>query len=409
MLKYKFIFNITLCLIFSCFGFANAQYKDNFSNPISFEQWKKDFGKIAESKGVKKTILNKYFYKIESLPKVIVYDRRQPEFSRTFGQYITSALSETRRSRAKQMYKKHKFELDKIASKYGVQPRFIVAFWGLETNFGRHTGKMDIIRSLATLSHDLRRSEFFSNELILALKIIQYGHVDGNQFYGSWAGAFGQTQFMPSTFTAYAVDGDGDGVKDLWGSFDDIFSSSANFLNKVGWKKGETWGRQVKIINDDFDWSVTGHKTLKTLKQWSKLGVVKYDGSKLDTSFNGKASLIIPAGAKGPKFLVYNNFRRILNWNNSDFYALAVGLLSDDIIGGNGMNWVPPKNEKSISRNDYKFVQKVLKSYGYYNSKIDGVFASGSKHSLKLYQKKHNLPADGHLSNEVLKYIKDNK
>ena len=212
-----------------------------------------------------------------------------------------------------------------------------------------------------------------------------------------------------STFTAYAVDGDDDGVKDLWGSFDDIFSSSANFLNKVGWKKGETWGRQVKIINDDFDWSVTGHKTLKTLKQWSKLGVVKYDSSKLDTSFNGKASLIIPAGAKGPKFLVYNNFRRILNWNNSDFYALAVGLLSDDIVGINGMNWVPPKNEKSISRNDYKFVQKVLKSYGYYNSKIDGVFASGSKHSLKLYQKKHNLPADGHLSNEVLKYIKDNK
>ena len=141
----------------------------------------------------------------------------------------------------------------------------------------------------------------------------------------------------------------------------------------------------------------------------AKLGVVKYDGSKLDTSFNGKASLIIPAGAKGPKFLVYNNFRRILNWNNSDFYALAVGLLSDDIIGIDGMNWVPPKNEKSISRNDYKFVQKVLKSYAYYNSKIDGVFASGSKHSLKLYQEQHNLPADGHLSNEVLKYIKGNK
>ncbi|MGB1360499.1 MAG: lytic murein transglycosylase [Alphaproteobacteria bacterium] len=386
-----------------------AEIKDNFANPVSFEDWKIGFAKRAKAKGVSEATLQKSFYHIKRLPKVIVYDRRQPEFSRTFGQYITSALSQTRTKRARAMYKKHKKTLDKIAKKYGVQPRFLVAFWGLETNFGRHVGKMDIVRSLATLSHDLRRAKFFENELILALKIMQNGHIKGKTFYGSWAGAFGQTQFMPSTFTAYAVDGNGDGVKDLWGSFDDIFASSSNFLKSVGWKRDETWGRQVKINNDNFDWALTGHKTKKTLKQWADLGVVKYDGSNLDTSFKGKASIIIPAGANGPKFLVYNNFRRILNWNRSDFYALAVGLLADDIVGVDGMDWTPPKNEKAISRADFKFVQSVLKQHGFYNSAIDGVFGSGSRASLKLYQQKHNLPADGHLSNEMLKFVKENK
>ena len=406
---YKKSLRIIAVLSICFFQNVSAETTDNFANPIPFEQWKTNFGKTALKKGVKKSTLDKHFYPVKRLPQVIVYDRRQPEFSRTFGQYITSALSETRRARAKAMYKKHKATLDKIAKKYGVQPRFLVSFWGLETNFGRHTGKMNIIPSLATLTHDLRRSEFFGNELILALKIIQDGHIKRNKFQGSWAGAFGQTQFMPSTFTAYAVDGDGDGVKDLWGSFNDIFASSSNFLKSVGWKRGETWGREVKINNPNFDWSITGHKTLKTLKQWSELGVTKYDGSPLDTSFEGVASIIIPDGAKGPKFLVYNNFRRILNWNRSDYYALAVGLLADDIIGIDGMAWIPPKNEKAISRDDYKFVQTILQKYGYYSSAIDGVFGSGSRASLKKYQKKHGLPADGHLSSEMLKFVKENK
>ncbi len=336
------LFTVTL-LLGLCVNVSYA--KKDFDNLTPFDTWKQDFVSRAKSQGVRQKTLDEAFMHIRRNPKVIVYDRRQPEFSRTFGQYISSALSKTRVNRAKQEYIKNKTLLDNVAKKYGVSPHYLVAFWGLETNFGSYTGKMDIIRSLATLSHDLRRAGFFEKELILALKIIQDGHAKSSSFQGSWAGAFGQTQFMPSTFTAYAVDGDGDGKKDLWGSKLDIFSSSSNFLAKVGWKRSEDWGQEVKINNPNFSWNLSGHQVRKTLVEWKKIGVEGIDGKPLDVNINGKASLILPAGANGPKFLVYTNFRKILIWNRSDYYALAVGLLANKIIGVQDMTWKPRKGE----------------------------------------------------------------
>ena len=378
----------------------------DFDNPQPFTAWKKEFISRAIKQGVAQKTLNSAFSHITRNPKVIIYDRRQPEFSRTFGQYITSALSDTRVSRAKIMYKKHKPMLDKISSKYGIAPHYLVAFWGLETNFGRHTGKMDVIRSLATLSHDLRRSDFFEKELILALKIIQNGHASSKTFRGSWAGAFGQTQFMPSTFTAYAVDGDGDGKKDLWNSKLDIFSSSSNFLNRVGWKRGQNWGREVKIMNDNFNWQLSGHKVQKNLSEWHSLGVTDVNGNALDVNFDGKASLVIPAGAKGPKFLVYTNFRKILVWNRSDYYALAVGLLANKLVGVADMTWKPEKGEKALHRTDFMAIQTFLKKKGFYTSAIDGVFGSGSREALKQYQQSVGLLADGYADDNMLKHVK---
>ena len=378
----------------------------DFDNPIPFDTWKKSFKNRAIDQGISQNTLNRAFANVTRNPKVITYDRRQPEFSRTFGQYIGSALSETRVSRAREMYKQHKPMLDNISAKYGVAPHYLVAFWGLETNFGRHTGKMDIIRSLATLSHDLRRSDFFEKELILALKIIQNGHAVRKTFLGSWAGAFGQTQFMPSTFTAYAVDGDGDGKKDLLNSKLDIFSSSANFLSRVGWRRGEHWGREVKISTSDFDWQQSGNKVKKTLTEWSDLGVTDIDGNTLDKSFNGKVRLVLPAGASGPKFLVYTNFRKILVWNRSDFYALGVGLLANKILNLPDMSWKPKKGEKSLSRKDFMSIQKFLHDKGFYTSAIDGVFGSGSRQALKSYQKSSGLITDGHADSQMLKHIK---
>ena len=304
------------------------------------------------------------------------------------------------------MYKKHKPMLDSISTTYGVEPHYLVAFWGLETNFGRHTGDMDIISSLATLSHDLRRSDFFENELILALKIIQNGHATRENFIGSWAGAFGQTQFMPSTFTAYAIDADADGKKDLWNSKLDFFTSSANFLNSVGWRRGEHWGREVKISNSNFDWQLSGHNVPKTLAEWSDMDITDVNGRPLDTSFVGMARLILPAGANGPKFLVYTNFRKILMWNRSDFYALSVGLLANKLLNLPDMSWKPRKDEKSLSRTDFMIIQKFLKDKGFYTAEIDGVFGSGSRQALKVYQKSSGLMADGHADNTILKHIK---
>ena len=378
----------------------------NFDNPIPFETWKKSFKIRAINQGVTQNTLNRAFANVKRNPDVIVSDRRQPEFSRTFGQYISYALSETRVSRAREMYKKHKPMLDSISTTYGVEPHYLVAFWGLETNFGRHTGDMDVISSLATLSHDLRRTDFFEKELILALKIIQNGHATRKTFLGSWAGAFGQTQFMPSTFTAYAIDADSDGKKDLWNSKLDIFSSSANFLNSVGWRRGEHWGGEVKISASNFDWQHSGHGVQKTLAEWSDLGVVDVNGNSLDTSFIGMAKLILPAGASGPKFLVYTNFSKILVWNRSNFYALSVGLLANKILNLPDMSWVPKKDEQSLSRKDLMVIQQLLQKEGFYTSVIDGVFGSGSKQALKEYQKSNNLIADGYADSMLLKYIK---
>ncbi|MBC8451727.1 MAG: lytic murein transglycosylase, partial [Rhodospirillaceae bacterium] len=237
----------------------------------------------------------------------------------------------TRIKKARARYDKHKVLLDRVSKRYGVQPRFIVALWGIETDFGRLTGGFDVIPALATLAHDGRRSAFFRAQLFNALTIVDQGHIAADKMKGSWAGAMGQVQFMPSSFLNFAVDFDGNGRKNLWTSQEDVFGSAANYLAKSGWNGSETWGRKV-ILPTPFDVRLINYKKVtKSLKAWDELGVRRADGSRLP-GVDIKASLVQPKEGQGPSFIIYGNYRAILKWNRSHYFALAVGHLADAII-----------------------------------------------------------------------------
>ena len=220
--------------------------------------------------------------------------------------------------------------LNRIGAQYGVQPRFIVALWGIETDFGRNTGGFGVITALATLAHDGRRSEYFRGELLNALKIIDAGHIAAGDMKGSWAGAMGQSQFMPSSFLSYAVDQNGDGRRDIWTTQEDVFASIANYLASVGWKDDQTWGRAVRLPQS-FNQSLVGLETVKPIGAWQSIGVRRPNGTDLPTR-QLSASIIQPDGAGTRAYMVYDNFRTTLKWNRSTYFALAVGRLSDSMI-----------------------------------------------------------------------------
>ena len=318
---------ISLLSIVICFASEKA-------SAATFDNWLRDFEKEAISKGISPLTLEKAFKSIKPIPRVIELDRRQPEFTLTFKQYLDRVVSKRRTRIGKSKLIKHQELLSRVSRKFNVQPRFIVALWGIETDFGRITGGFPVISSLATLAFDGRRSSFFRKELILALKIIEDGHITAKAMKGSWAGAMGQNQFMPSSFLNYATDFNKDGKKDIWNTLPDVFASSSNYLNKSGWNPNETWGREVKILNEIDENVITTSarniKVNKKLNEWSKLGVTNLDGSKLP-EVNIDAYLVYPEGKNGRKYIVYENFKTIMKWNRSLFFGIAVGTLSDMI------------------------------------------------------------------------------
>jgi membrane-bound lytic murein transglycosylase B len=329
-------------------------------------------------------------------------DRRQPEFSLTFWKYLNNSISETRIQRGRELLKEHAALFNEVHQKYGVQPRFLVAFWGLETNFGDYTGVFPLIQSLTTLAHDERRREFFTTQLMTALEIMDRGDIPYD-VKASWAGAMGYCQFMPTTYKAYAVDGDGDGKRNMWESLPDVFHSAANFLSQSGWQAGETWGREVKLPKG-FNLDLTGLGTKKNLTEWAKLGVKNIDGKGLPTA-DMQASLILPAGYKGPAFLVYENFRTILDWNRSNFYAIAVGHLADRLVW-KGPLQTPQIKETPLSRAQVLMIQDRLNKEGFDVGKPDGIAGSRTRKAIKAFQKKAGVPADGYPSVDLLKLLK---
>lgn len=295
----------------------------------SFETWLEELKKDALAKGISSATLDSALRGIKPIPKVIELDRKQPEFTMTFDRYMKHAAPDSRIQRGQARYDEHRELLREVAAKYGVQPRYIVAFWGIETDFGRTLGDFSIIPALATLAHDGRRSDFFRGELMHALTILDQGHVSPDNMKGSWAGAMGQVQFMPSSFANFAVDYDGDGRKDIWTSQGDVFASAANYLAKSGWKRDELWGRAV-VLPDGFDRALQGADNARSLSAWQALGVRSADGTDLPDSALD-AMLILPTDAQAPAFLGYRNYRTILKWNRSHFFALAVGHLAEGI------------------------------------------------------------------------------
>ncbi len=265
---------------------------------------------------------------LEPIPRVVELDQRQPESTQTYEQYLR-AVVEPRRKPARQQLAQHRALLTEIGRRYGVQPRFIVALWGIESNFGRGAGNFPVVGALATLAYEGRRGAFFHGELLNALRIIDQDNVDPKQMVGSWAGAMGQTQFMPSSFLQYAVSYRGDGPPDIWRRREDVFASIANYLAQSGWQRNETWGRVVRLPAD-FYHGLIGLDTTKPLPDWAALGVRRSDGGPLPRR-DLSASLVRPGGEEGPALLVYDNFRLLLKWNNSSFFASAVGFLADSM------------------------------------------------------------------------------
>ncbi len=324
----RLMFSFLLAFLVSNEGEAASDNDD-------FATWLKELRVEARQKGISEAVLDDALNDIAPLPRVIELDRSQPEFSLTFEEYLGKVVSPTRKRLAAEKLREHDNLLTEIAAKYGVQKRFLVTFWGVETSFGRYLGSFNVPQALVTLAYDGRRSAYFRDELFNALTILEEGHITAATMNGSWAGAMGQSQFMPSSFVNYAVDWDGDGKRDIWATKADVFASSANYLAKAGWRDDITWGRAVTLPSDG---KIHGKpalvlaetKTKMPLGDWAQAGVRSVDGLALPVR-PLQARLIMPAGNKGPAYLVYSNFDSILAWNRSNFYALAIGILSDTL------------------------------------------------------------------------------
>lgn len=330
-------------------------------------------------------------------PRVLELDRRQPEFSQPFKHYLEARVTEQRIRQGQAALQSNADVLKRVEAEYGVPANILVAFWGLETNYGNYLGNLSTIRSLATLACDNRRPAFFRKELIAALQLVDAGTVSPDQLRGSWAGAMGNFQFLPSVYRDYAIDADGDGQIDLWNNFADAAESAAIFLIARGWQADLPWGHEVRLPSD-FDYALVD--STAATQAWAEKGVVRADGSPLPTSTT-PASLILPAGAHGPSFLVYPNFDVIMRWNPSQFYALSVGHLADRIRGAEPLVTAPPE-EPALSVEIVANLQTELSDQGFDPGVIDGLMGPATRQAIRAFQAVNGLLPDGHPSAQTL-------
>ncbi len=354
----------------------------------------------ALNEGISQQTIDSHLKPLKFVPRVIELDRSQPEFTQTFANYFDKRVTDWRVSKGRELLVEHKVLLDKLKREYGVPPQYLLSFWGMETNFGGYKGKMPVLDSLATLACDSRRSGFFTQELMTALKLSQKYGFAAADMQGSWAGAMGHTQFMPSAYASYAVDGDGDGKADLWNSIDDALTSAANFLAHLGWQRNERWGREVRLP-EAFDYQHLGQK--KSLADWQALGLTQSNGEVLPQA-QMEARLYLPAGHEGPAFLGYDNFQVIQRWNRSEFYAISVGHLADRISGAGRLAKAPPQQTR-LSRAQIKALQQKLNEQGFDAGKPDGILGRNSRASLQAFQLSKGLVADGFPSAETFKAL----
>ncbi len=298
-----------------------------------FAHWLDELRREALARGIRAETLDRALTGVKPIPRVIELDRHQPEFTLSFEEYLARVVPRSRVEKGRRKLAENQALLDRVAREYGVQARFIVALWAIESDFGRHGGGFSVIAALATLAYDGRRSAFFRGQLFDALTILDEGHIAPEEMRGSWAGAMGQNQFMPSSFVRFAQDYDGDGRRDIWTTKADIFASSAHYLERSGWRRDQGWGREVRLP-EGFDPHLATLEIRKDLGEWQALGVRRPDGADLvaDGAADGlTASLVLPEGKGGPAYLVHDNYATILKWNRSTFFAIAVGRLADAI------------------------------------------------------------------------------
>lgn len=350
--------------------------------------------------------LNQVLSSVTFNQRIVELDRSQAEFTETFLQYLDRRVSVDRVEKGRQLLREHRVLLQRIADEYGVRPEYIIAFWGMETNFGTYFGKTPVFDAVVTLACDGRRGEFFTNQFFSALRILEEGHIDMEQMKGSWAGAMGHTQFMPSTFLSYAVDYDGNGRKDLWNSLPDAFASAANYLSAMGWQDGRRWGREV-ILPRGFDYSQADIERSQPLSHWRKLGVRQVDG-RLVPDLDFSATIVLPQGHRGPAFIVYDNFHLIMRWNRSLHYALAVGYMADRVAGMGQLHAKRPadSNEGRLSRGEVLELQQRLAALGLYDAEATGRIGAQTRNAVRQFQQMVKVPADAYPTHALLEQLR---
>lgn len=373
------------------------------ADEAGLQRWVQSFRSRAVSSGVSPATYDRAMRIAQYNPEVIRLDRRQAEFSRPVWLYLDSAVSDVRITTGRQKLAELGPTLSRIEARYGVPREVVLAVWGMESNFGGNRGRMQIIPSLATLAYDGRRGEMFSNQLIAALKIIQAGDTAPENMLGSWAGAMGHTQFMPTSYLEYAVDFNGDGRRDIWSDDPtDSLASTAAYLARNGWQRGQAWGAEVQLPSN-FNMNLIGKNTRRSSGDWSAQGVRRIGGGALP---GGNGSIIMPAGARGPAFLILDNFRSILRYNNSDNYALGVAFLGERIAGRPGIQGSWPRNDRTLSTSERHEIQRRLAQRGFYDGEIDGLFGSGTMEAVTAYQRSVGVTPDGYPTSILLDQLR---
>ncbi len=369
-----------------------------------FESWASDFAGRAGSSGIDRSVIRSSLDQVRPNASVVSADRNQPETVITADDYLRRAMPSGRIARGIEKQTLLDTELVRVEKTYGVDRRVVLAIWGVESDFGSRTGDYLVVEALATLACDGRRRELAERELIAALTILENREVRLDEMLGSWAGAMGHTQFMPSSFLDFAVDHDGDGRRDIWNPSNpvDALASTANYLAQSGWQKGSPWGIEVRLP-DDFDFLQAGSGRSKPVGAWGNQGLTDADGAGLQGQ--DEATVFLPAGATGPAFLVFRNFTVIQKYNASEIYALAVGLLGDRIDGAGFIQAEWPANVRPLSLKDVRALQEKLRDLGFDPGGIDGLVGPDTRAAVRAFQESAGLVPDGHVSNVILEHL----
>ncbi|MCH4564099.1 lytic murein transglycosylase [Halomonas sp. EGI 63088] len=370
--------------------------------PADFHGWLTGFRREARAEGISESTLARALDGVRYRPRVLELDRSQPEFVRPIWQYLDSAVSAQRVTTGRDRLSAHLGTARRMERHYGVPAEVIVAIWGIESNYGGNFGDFSTLDALATLAFDGRRRDFARGELLAALRILDQGDITPERMVGSWAGAMGHTQFIPSSFESYAVDGDGDGRRDIWGSIPDVMASTANYLARAGWQPGQPWGVEVRLP-EGFDHAQAELATRRSSREWADQGVRTVSGEPLPGF--AAASVIAPAGARGPAFLVGSNYRAILRYNNATSYALAVGTLADEIAGRDGVVQGWPRGEQPLMRSQVREMQEALNARGFEVGTPDGVMGPNTRRGLRAFQQSIDATPDGFATVRLLERL----
>ena len=366
--------------------------------------WIGGFKRRAAKQGISRAVMDRAFNGVQYNRKIIERDRNQSEFTKTIWEYLDSAASDTRVRNGKAALRKHGRTLRRIEAKFGVDKEVVVAIWGLESAYGAHRGSHNIIEALTTLAYDGRRAKFFEAQLVAALKILQAGDTTPARMTGSWAGAMGHTQFMPTSYLSYAVDFTGDGRRDIWSENPtDALASTAAYLKRFGWTKGQPWGVEVRLPRG-FNAAMANRKIKKSPADWARLGVVDMNGRQVKNY--GSASILLPAGSRGAAFMIFNNFKVIERYNPADAYVIGVGHLSDRIKGGSKIKAKWPRGDRALKFRERKELQRLLRRKGFDTQKIDGKIGPLTIEAIRAYQRSIGETPDGYASLDLLKKLR---